>query len=123
MSGKKKTVEEQNCPECGKLLSSKNKLNLHIQRLHRNEKCICCDQCSKGFSTKTQLKGHIEQSHCRQTCEHCGKSLLNKFFLKKHLVFDHGIKDGAFICEACPKTVFFIESFYKKHMKEKHENS
>ena len=124
MNGKMKTVEEpQPCPECGKVLSSKWKSRLHIQTVHGNDKSHVCDQCSKGFSTKTQLKGHIDQSHSRQTCEHCGKLLLNKFFLKKHLVFDHGIKDGAFICEACPKTVFFIESFYKKHMKEKHENS
>ena len=124
INGKKKTFEKlQPCPECGKLLSSIWTLRQHIQRVHGNDKSHVCDQCSKGFSTKKQLKGHIDQSHSRQTCENCGKSLLNKFFLKKHLFFDHGIKDGAFICEACPKTVFFTESFYKKHMKEKHENS
>merc|ERR1711971_396925 len=87
MNGKKKIAEElQPCPECAKLLSSKWKLRLHIQTVHDNDKSHVCDQCSKGFSTKTQLKGHIEQSHSRQTCENCGISLLNKFFLKKHLV-------------------------------------
>ena len=121
-SGKNKIVEELNpCPECGKVLSSIWTLRRHVQRVHGNDKSHVCDQCGKGFSRKTQLNSHIDQSHSRQTCENCGKSLLNKFFLKKQLVFDHGIKDGAFICEVCPKTVLFIESFYKKHMKEKHK--
>jgi len=120
------------CSECGDGFMFERNMVKHNEKhkkmkellfLHERIKKHKCSICSKDFSTKTQLKGHIEQSHSRQTCENCGKSLLNKFFLKKHLFFDHGIKDGAFICEACPKTVFFTESFYKKHMKEKHENS
>jgi len=66
------------------------------------------------------LKYHIEQSHSRKTCEHCGKSLLNGFFLKKHLVFDHGITEGALFCNICPKKVFFMEGILKNHMQEKH---
>ena len=54
--------------------------------------------------------------------EHCGKSLLNGFYLKKHLVFNHGIKEGAFICDRCPKTIFSTEIALKKHVKEKHKN-
>ena len=40
--------------------------------------------------------------------------------LKRHLVFEHGIKDGALICDICPKAVFFMKYHYNKHMDEKH---
>ena len=36
------------------------------------------------------------------------------------LVFDHGIKDVAFVCDICPKRVFFVENIYKKHLQDKH---
>ena len=49
--------------------------------------------------------------------------MLNEHFLKKHLVFDHGIKDGAFICEICPKTFFLSETGYTKHVEEKHNSA
>ena len=110
----------QNCADCGKVLTSKWHLKSHIKIHHSNEKPHVCDQCSKGFATKKQLKNHIVQSHSKQTCEHCGQSLVNEFSLKKHLVFDHGIKDGAFICDICPQKVFSIEKGYKKHMLRKH---
>ena len=44
----------------------------------------------------------------------------NELFLKKHLVFDHGITAGAFICDICPKTMFLSETGYTKHVQEKH---
>jgi hypothetical protein len=40
--------------------------------------------------------------------------------LKRHLVFEHGIEDGALICNICPKTAFFVKYHYNKHMVEKH---
>ena len=93
----------------------------HREKKHgENIKPFMCDECGKDFANKNDLKGHIDQSHSRKVCDHCGKSLLNRFFLKKHLVFDHGIKKGAFICDFCPRTVFFVETVYKKHLKEKH---
>ena len=46
--------------------------------------------------------------------------MFNKMELKRHLVFEHGIKDGALICDMCPKTVFFVKYHYNKHMVEKH---
>ena len=41
----------------------------------------------------------IVEKHARIRCQ---KSLLNRFFLKKHLVFDHGITEGALFCNICP---------------------
>ena len=118
---KKETVT---CDICGKSFSSKAKLKLHKMSLHgigkgENLKCKFCD---KSFGAKEILKHHIKQSHTRETCPHCQKSLLNHFYLKKHLVFDHGIKDGALFCDFCPKKVFFCDGFLKKHMQEKHKS-
>ena len=110
----------QNCADCGKVLTSKWHLKSHIKIHHSNEKPNICAECGKGFAIRKQLKNHIVQSHSKQTCEHCGQSLVNEFSLKKHLVFDHGIKDGAFICDICPQKVFSIEKGYKKHMLRKH---
>ena len=91
--------------------------------MHCNNKSTVCDHCGKNFAMNSLSKCHIVQSHSRKTCEHCGKSVLNAFFLKKHIVFDHDIKDGAFICDICPKTMFSSETGYKKHGKEKHNQS
>ena len=75
----------------------------------------------KSYGTPAHLKAHVDQFHNGENCPHCGKSILNRFYLKKHLVFDHGVKDGALFCDVCPKKVFFIEGMYKKHMREKHD--
>ena len=123
MNGKKKIEEPQTCTDCGKVLSSIRSLRGHIQNVHCTDKSNVCNHCGKGFATSSLLKCHIKELHSRITCEHCGKSVLNGSFLKKHLVFDHGIKEGFFICDICPKTVFSLETAYKKHVKEKHNHS
>ena len=107
------------CEICGKGFCDKSRLKDHIN-VHTGEKPHKCKFCDKSFGALQLLKGHVNQSHTREICPHCQKSILNTFFLKKHLVFDHGIKDGALFCDFCPKKVFFFEGYLKKHMKEKH---
>ena len=78
-------------------------------------------QGEKLSNSKPNLKAHNYQSHGdRQKCAHCEKSFLNGFILKRHLVFDHGIKNGALFCDKCPKKVFFEEVFLKRHIQGKH---
>ena len=37
------------------------------------------------------------------------------------MVIDHNITDGVIFCDICPKKIFFtLDGFYRKHMKEKH---
>ena len=62
------------------------------------------------------------QSHSVKTCEHCEKSVLNGLYLKKQLIFDHGIIDRVFICDIFPKTMFLVEVAYKKHVKEQYNH-
>ena len=108
------------CRLCDKVYKSAVNLRSHIKGFHNEDKPDLCKFCGKSFAGKPKLKTHILQSHSRKTCPHCQKSLLNQFFLKKHLVFDHGITDGALFCKICPKKVFFIEGSLRNHMKEKH---
>ena len=110
------------CSECGKLFLGKNRLSIHFKSVHLNEKPTHqCVPCGKYFVDPIQLKAHNNQSHGdRQKCPNCERSFLNGFILKRHLVFEYGIKDGALFCDKCPKKVFFEEVFLKKHLQDKH---
>ena len=37
-----------------------------------------------------------------------------------HQATEHGITEGVFCCNICPKAVFLLKYHYKKHMVEKH---
>ena len=124
MNGKKIEKETpQYCEKCGNFYASTFGLSKHMKRVHDQvEKSYKCDPCKKGFITQGLLNCHIKQSHRRKTCEICGKSILNSRFLKIHLVFDHDIREGAYVCDVCPRTYFSMETGYKNHMK-KHINA
>ena len=70
------------------------------------------------------LSRHMKKSKTEKpTCHICGKQFKNasrKFLLKKHLLFQHNIDEGAVFCEICPKTVFFSKRNYNKHMEKEH---
>ena len=110
------------CEKCGKVFSSNTKLTIHMKRDHLNaEATHHCVPCGKHFVDLGQLKAHNYQSHGeREKCLKCEKTFLTKFILKKHLVFDHNIKDGALFCDRCPKKVFFKEAILEVHLKKKH---
>ena len=115
--GEKKPVK---CPYCGKGYASNENMQDHIKNLHMSERNFKCEICGKAYASKKTLFTHTKQSHNNQTCTICQKSLLNMFFLKKHLVFEHNITEGAFFCPVCPKKVFFSNKMFTKHMKENH---
>ena len=112
------------CKICGKQNQSKMKLRLHMINLHgvgKDNEPHICKFCGKSFGAEQILRAHVQQSHSRVNCPHCQKSLMNSFYLKKHLIMDHGInKESALFCDFCPKKLFFSEGFLKKHMQEKH---
>ena len=119
----RKKRETVKCRHCDKIFKNVSNLRFHIKGFHNEDKTDVCKFCGKSFAGKPLLKTHIRQSHSRKTCPHCQKSLLNRFFLKKHLVFDHGITEGALFCNICPKKVFFMEGMLKNHMQEKHDQT
>ena len=94
---------------------------MHINRKHNSaEKTHVCKTCNKSFIDVELLQNHVYQSHNKQTCPECNKTIFNSSQLRRHLVFEHGIEEDAWICEICPKVVFFAEYYYKKHMADKH---
>ena len=115
----KKTVKLQ-CPHCEKSFAGKLTLQSHINSVHDNCSDFECEQCGKKFGSLHRLKGHIWQSHNQVTCELCNKALSNPTELRKHKVFVHNDTKGAWLCEKCPKTVFFLKTMFDKHMKDKH---
>ena len=95
-------------------------LKFYIRGVHKNDKTHFCKHCGKYFADEVLLKHHTYQSHSKVTCPYCKKLILNQYRLKRHLALEHDVKDGAYFCEICPKTVFFSEFHFNKHMVGKH---
>ena len=58
----------------------------------------------------------------RVVCDICNTEVYNMIALKHHRVLVHKKREG-FLCEYCPKKVFFCETFLNKHLKEKHSKT
>ena len=115
-----KKPEKVPCPQCNVLFSSITNMRSHVKSVHEKILDFECDQCGKKLASMKTLKNHILQSHNQVTCELCHKKVATKTDLRKHKVFVHNDTQGAWLCEKCPKTVFFMKSFFEKHIKEKH---
>ena len=102
------------------MFSTMTTLKHHIKSAH--EKCADheCKICGKKLSSWLRLRGHMDQCHSQVTCEICQKTASNPIELKKHKVFVHNDLNGAWLCEKCPKRVFFVKLNYENHMKNKH---
>ena len=63
-------VGKYKCEECGKILSGRDPLKLHIKSVHRNIK-FKCDICGIERKTKVCLKRHKELEHPLPYCDSC----------------------------------------------------
>ena len=48
------------CEECGKVMSSKYALSLHIRKTHRDERPFGCSQCGSTFAVSSSYKRHMK---------------------------------------------------------------
>ena len=92
----------------------------HIKSFHEKSFDFECQYCGKKSASFHRLKNHIYQSHSHVTCELCGVKVANPSELKKHKVFVHKDTKGAWLCQKCPKKVFFTKTMFEKHLTSKH---
>ena len=111
------------CHLCERSFCDKKKLQAHIIGDHEKRKDYKCEYCSKAFALDFQRKSHIRQVHDNVNCELCKKTLSCEYELRRHMVFVHQETKGAFLCDICPKKVFFSIDKFRLHMNQVHLNS
>ena len=95
-------------------------MNSHFKAEHEKSLDFTCERCGKKYPVMNKLRDHVWQSHTPVTCEICGKTVIHSRELKRHKFFVHNKTEGAWLCEKCPKRVFFVKTNFEKHMTEKH---
>ena len=66
-------VPTHECPECGKMITSKSNLTVHMKTMHAGEQIFVCrikdhfgNMCARPFKTKYYLARHIKKVHSQE---------------------------------------------------------
>ena len=95
------------CKFCGKIITSRNGLKLHIRGVHENISSYVCDSCGKKYKSKMALDYHVKYFHEGQPieknhiCEICGKAFETACKVKNHVKFFHEGQEKPHKCELC----------------------
>merc|ERR1712129_451631 len=76
------------CPKCGKLLRSKYKLRIHLDRKFDCNVKQSCSKCEKPFKSKYKLRMHQNRKYncnSKQACPKCEKPFNSNYKLRMHL--------------------------------------
>ena len=79
------------CEKCGKILSTKAMLDLHMASCGKKDKQHNCQSCNKGYTTKQALMAHLKVKHRpaltaeELTCPTCGKVFRLIKTMREHL--------------------------------------
>lgn len=111
------------CEYCGKLFKHRNTLNAHL-KTHQEPRFVCdIDDCGRKFGRKQNWIKHkkAHRGERDHQCDQCDMSFFCKMTLNQHKQSIH--ERLYFICEApnC-KGSFSRRGYYRKHVKEKHQN-
>ena len=66
-----------------------SKLQIHMRRVHSDERPFECTQCDKKYPTKSELNNHILNAHTEIKpfpCGYCDKRFTHEAKLKRHEV-------------------------------------
>ena len=109
------------CDKCEKTFMKRESLHSHVMSVHEKRLDFQCEHCPKKLPSLRRLKDHVGQAHKQNViCDICAKMMLNPIELKRHRVFVHKETKGAWLCEKCPKSVFFSQVTFDRHVKNKH---
>jgi len=81
-----------NCPDCGKLFTSKRSLVGHKKEKHSGQlEIFPCSECGKNFSRRSNLKAHMDSIHFGKKfpCSFCERIFTNRSCMNLHVKKTH----------------------------------
>ncbi|GJQ68111.1 hypothetical protein Trydic_g10706 [Trypoxylus dichotomus] len=91
-----------NCPICGKIISTKGNLKVHLET-HRPKGKYACDICGRIFKTQCNLHRHKEYHEGIQfPCNVCGRVYPTNSTLRAHSITHSDLRPHK--CPLCDKT-------------------
>jgi len=81
-----------NCPDCGKLFTSKRSLVGHKKEKHSGQlEIFPCSECGKHFSRRSNLKAHMDSIHYGKKfpCSYCERIFTNRSCMNLHVKKTH----------------------------------
>ena len=85
-------LDRLNCPDCGKLFTSKRSLVGHKKEKHSGQlEIFPCSECGKNFSRKSNLKAHMDSIHFGKKfpCSFCERIFTNRSCMNLHVKKTH----------------------------------
>jgi transcription elongation factor Elf1 len=103
------------CDQCGKGLSSKSRLKMHIKAIHENFRAFQCTDCGQKFCDDPTLQRHRQSKHIREVkykCPHCSYFTYRSGVISKHILEVHD-RIKRHNCNSCDAGYFYKRDLVK----------